>query len=183
MPRAADSEKSSRFRPGQSGNPKGRPRKVKPQLSSAFDVIFEKTFTVSSGGSERELPVDEALQQRIFQDALAGGWMAIKTVLRWIRKREQAVAAKRPNRHSAKLLCEATDPRNVDEALILLGIASEQPKPSDEAKDRRLLLEPWATQLALWRKGMSAPTKRDLEEARRCTRDPDSVRWPEASSQ
>jgi hypothetical protein len=176
-------ENSSRFQPGRSGNPKGRPRKAKPELTSAFDVIMDKTFTVSTGGTERELSVDEALQQRIYQDALAGSRTAIRTVMGWIRKREAALIAKQPNRHSIAVLHESLDPRNVDDALILLGIATEQQQPGEVATHRRLLLEPWATQLALSRRGMSAPTRNDLEEAQRCTRDRESIRWPEASGE
>ena len=61
----------TRFRKGQSGNPKGRPRKQVP-ATSAFDVIFEKTLSVTQNGVERELTVEEALQLRTYQDALAG---------------------------------------------------------------------------------------------------------------
>ena len=39
---------------------------------SAFDIVFDKTLTVTQGGSERALTVEEALQLRTYQDAIAG---------------------------------------------------------------------------------------------------------------
>ena len=48
---------ATRFRKGQSGNPKGRPKKSRPptKSGSAFDVIVDKTLTVTQGGVERRV--------------------------------------------------------------------------------------------------------------------------------
>lgn len=54
----------SRFAPGLSGNPSGRPRKSAATQASAFDVIMDKTFLVNQGGRQRELNVEEALPDR-----------------------------------------------------------------------------------------------------------------------
>ena len=40
--------------------------------ASPFEVIVEKTLIVDDRGSTREITVQEALQQRTYQDALAG---------------------------------------------------------------------------------------------------------------
>lgn len=82
----------TRFRKGQSGNPKGRPKARRPHIS-AFNIIFDKTLTVNQGGVERELTIDEALQLQTYQAALKGSRMAARTILKMIEKREGAIAA------------------------------------------------------------------------------------------
>ena len=49
---------------------------------------MEKTLTVTDRGSTREITVEEALQQRTYQDALKGKRMAIREVVRWTQERE-----------------------------------------------------------------------------------------------
>ena len=112
----------TRFKPGQSGNPQGRPKKRGPNVS-AFDVLFDRTLTVTQNGVERELTIDEALELQTYQAALKGSRMAIRQVLKMIEKREAALAkrdkpAVRPN----PVLVEY-DANNVDDAMRILGIA------------------------------------------------------------
>jgi hypothetical protein len=72
------------------------------------------------------------------------------------------------------------DPDNADAALMLLGIAAPNPARADIGADRaQLLLEPWAVQAALSRRrGGRRLTDGERDATRRCTRDPDSLRWP-----
>ena len=45
-----------------------------------------------------------------------------------------------------------------------------------------MLLEPWAVQAALSRRrGGRKLRDKDVAEIRRCTRDPDSLRWPKGA--
>ena len=87
------SPRTGQFQKGHSGNPKGRPRKqVAPPdaTRSAFEIVFEKRVTVTQGGVDQELSVEEALQLRTYQDALAGNRAAQRTILKMIAKREKA---------------------------------------------------------------------------------------------
>ena len=86
---------SGRFVKGQSGNPSGRPKARRPHIS-AFDIIFGKTLTVTQGGVEREISVDEALELQTYQAALKGNRPAVRAVLKMIEKREFAIRKESP---------------------------------------------------------------------------------------
>jgi Family of unknown function (DUF5681) len=176
------------FRKGQSGNSKGRPTASRPPQASALDVIVGKTLTIAHGGGTREITVEEALQQRTYRDAVAGKRMAQREVLKWIMKREAWLAKHSPHASRSttpRHISFSPDPDNADAALLLLGIAAENPARANIGDDRaQLLLEPWAVQSALRRRrGGNRLTDSELEEIRRSTRDPDSLRWPRGTGQ
>ena len=113
------------FPKGRSGNLKGRPTTARVPNGSAFEVLVEKTLTVANrGGTTREIPVAEALQQRTYQDALAGKRMAMREVVKWIIKREAWLAKHEPKARQPILFITNPDPDNADAALVLLGIAA-----------------------------------------------------------
>src|SRR4051794_66862 len=119
------------FRKGRSGNPKGRPRGSGKQAraSSAFEVLLDKTLTVTVGNRTREISLEQALHERTFKDAFAGKRMAIKEVLQWIAANEdwQAKHAGKPASAKWEGHLSSPDPDNADEALLLLGIAGRNP--------------------------------------------------------
>ena len=168
----------TRFVKGRSGNPRGRPRNTPEPRVSAFDVVIDKRLTVTQGGRTRELTVEEALQLKTYEEALAGNRPARREILKMIAKREQWLAAKTPPAPAVTMSTEG-DPDNANEALLILGIigrASDQPDPNDPYA--RYLLEPWAVQAALRRSGRRQLSERDTGNIRRCTRDPDTLQWP-----
>jgi len=113
--------------------------------------------------------------------------MAMRAVLKWIIKREawQAKYAPTTSRRMIPLL-SSPDPDNADDALVLLGIGNApDPARADIGADRaQLLLEPWAVQAALRRRrGGQRLTDSERDEIRRCTRDPDCLRWPRGTDE
>lgn len=172
---------ASRFRKGESGNPRGRPRTRPSPRPSAFDIVMDRTLTVTQGGHERELTVEEALQQRTYQDAIAGSRAARREVLKMIAKREKWLAEKGAKKvPGIELLSEPEDPGNADEAMVLLGIAERRPPWCDNDEYDRLLLQPWAVQAALSRPGRRRLSAYEVSEIERCTTDPDTLRWPKS---
>jgi hypothetical protein len=174
------------FGKGRSGNPGGRPTASPTPQPSAFEVLVEKTLTVTDGNGTREITIVEALQQQTYQRALAGEPMAAREVLKWIKEREAWLMDHGPKASPPAITCHISpDPDNADAALLLLGIAAPNPRRAEDAKGRApLLLEPWAVQAAFRRRrGGQRLTDRECDEIRRCTRDPDCLRWPRGTDE
>jgi hypothetical protein len=167
----------TRFRKGQSDNPGGRPKGT--NTPSAFDIIFDRTLSVQHNGATRETTVDEALEHKTYQQAIAGDRKARRDVLKMVVAREKALSVEQVRPVGPKFIFERSDPDNADEALQLLDIAqlcsrSQGPNYSDE----KLVLEPWAVQVAVNRRGLGALSAEDIALIEQWTRNPASLRWP-----
>lgn len=171
---------NGRFEKGRSGNPAGRPKARRPHVS-AFDIIFDKTLTVSQNGVERELTVDEVLQLKTYQAALKGSKMAVRAVLKMIEKREVALAAQgpKPQPRQTNPFTIVYDSDSADEAMRILGIASHDQALEDlNWSSNKLKLEAWATQAAISRPGRQSLDERHVDNVKRLTKDPDKLKWP-----
>jgi Family of unknown function (DUF5681) len=168
----------TRFQKGHSGNPAGRPKARRPHVS-AFDIIFDKTLTVTQNGIERELTVDEGLQLQTYQAALKGGRMAIRSVLKMIEKREAALALLNPPVVKPVRLEFEEDSNNINNPMLLLGIAEygEAPYGGGPAT-RPFRLATWAAQFAISRPGRRALSDKNIEDVKRQTINPVKLRWP-----
>ena len=136
-----DARPSGRFEKGKTGNPNGRPRKVRPIEASAFKVITDRTLTVVQNGVPREMTAEEALQHRTYEAAIAGSRMAQRVLLKLIAKREKARAAKFDGpRPQVTLRIEPEDPKNADAALQILEIANRKELGAGWKNDRDYLV-------------------------------------------
>ena len=173
---------ATRFRKGQSGNPKGRPKGTKAKTSgSAFDVVIDKTLSVTRSGVQRQLTIEEALQHKTLHKALAGDRAARREVLRMIEKREKALAKSNgTGERSVEIRVDRVDANNVNEALLVLGAARPDTKWADRDMANRLLrLELWAVQAALdRRRGGSRLSDADIKGIKDHTRDQERLHWP-----
>jgi Family of unknown function (DUF5681) len=169
---------ATRFRKGESGNPKGRPKGRKQPPASAFEIVLDRRLTVTQNGKPRELTLEEALQLRTYRDALAGKRLAIRAVLKMIAIREKWLAAHAPKPAPVERVIER-EPENANETLILLGIAEPDTRPTDFIDEgERLLLRGWAVQAALSRPGRRRLSAEAVAAIKRCTKNPDALRWP-----
>lgn len=168
---------SGRFVKGQSGNPSGRPKARRPHVS-AFEIILEKTLSVTQGGVERELTIDEALQLQTYRAALKGSRMAIRAVLKMIEKRELALAKKNQKMGSPGMCRIQTEwsTDNADEALNLLGIISIG-KSETEQTYNQFKIETWAAQAALSRPGRCGEGRPRIVDIDAMVHEPKTLRW------
>lgn len=143
----------ARFVKGQSGNPNGRPRKRRPNVS-AFDIVVDKRLTVTQNGEERELTVDEALQLQTYQAALGGSRLAVRTILKMIDKREQALKRLAPvvERDGPKVKV-SYDSDSANDAMLLLGILCENRNMPPPNSPRPLVVSNWAAKASISRPG------------------------------
>lgn len=175
---------SGRFQKGQSGNPSGRPRKRRPNVS-AFDIVFDKRLTVSQQGVERELTIDQALELQTYQAALKGSRMAMRAVLKMIEKREAALAKLSPPTPSKAMTWRFEgDPRNADDAMLVLGIAVPDPSWSGPCEyGTRMKLNTWAAQAGISRPGRKSLSEKEVSEINRVTLEPSKLKWPRSARQ
>ena len=175
-----------RFVKGASPNPLGRPKKVPEAPASGLEFLFDRTLKVRApDGSSREATVEEAVQQRTLQDALKGKARPISRVVTWIIRRDKWLRkeAEKNNPEEPKPNLKSFDPENAIDALQILGIATRDRDYDPSSPDVvRLELEPWAVQLAFSKRRNTEPfTKQEILNIEICTRDADSLTWPQGS--
>jgi hypothetical protein len=73
--------RSTRFPPGTSGNPSGRPKSNRCDPASAFRHVSGKPVLIMENGKQRKVSTIEALFLRVRQDALNGKQHAVKHFL------------------------------------------------------------------------------------------------------
>lgn len=76
--------KSGQFKPGQSGNPKGRP-KGRKGINTIIDDVFRKKVSLREGGKVKKISQVEALFRRLMNDALKGDPKATDQALKLLQ--------------------------------------------------------------------------------------------------
>lgn len=70
----------SRFKTGQSGNPKGRPR-GKRNMATLLDEVLAQRISITSNGKRKRVSVENALLMRLVEKALGGDLKAASMLL------------------------------------------------------------------------------------------------------
>jgi Family of unknown function (DUF5681) len=174
------SSTATRFKRGQSGNPKGRPRKPKPPVSSPF-AILDELLTVHEPGSvpaARGRHADQELSARDHWQPSPLGRKSSRCDPR-ARKAPPQRRAPRSPRITSQI---EEDPENALDALEILGVASRTAGANaGDSRNAHLRLERWAVEAALRRRNFEELSSSDLHLIRRCTLDGDAVKWPRSS--
>lgn len=72
---------NGQFKPGQSGNPNGRPRRQKDRKTMITDILTEKISLRDKNGRIRKLTTDEVMFKVMTNKAIAGNVKAFQIVL------------------------------------------------------------------------------------------------------
>ncbi len=83
----------SRFQPGKSGNPKGRPKKekVKANLTATMDEVLKEVVTVKENGRSIKMPKIELIVRNYVQKAMAGDLRALGILVKLAKQSEVLV--------------------------------------------------------------------------------------------
>jgi hypothetical protein len=72
--------KATRFKKGESGNPKGRPKGSRP-VGAILQEILEQRIAVTENGRTRRIPALEVMLRCLANDAMRNDVAALKTIL------------------------------------------------------------------------------------------------------
>lgn len=161
---------STRFRKGQSGNPKGRPRNRHRDIP--YDTILGQMVTIREDGKERRVTAAEAFLLQLTRKGLAGDSAAARASLEAIevaRKRRVGLVAPEVTRITVISY-------GIGSTLKTLGLALKT-DPLDRSKVR-WWLNPWIVEAALARLGSRQLSEDEQREVWENTRTPQKVKWP-----
>ena len=80
--------RATRFRPGQSGNPLGRPRKPKP-IQELLATELRRRVAICENGREQKVQKLELVMKRLVNDAIQGNYPAVRLLIDLIKVTEE----------------------------------------------------------------------------------------------
>lgn len=164
---------SGRFRKGQSGNPKGRP-KGRHRLPPMEEVMGQ-TVTIRDGDGVREVTAEVAFLHKVQELALKGNSSAIRAYENLKGTLEAHIG--RDESLPKRIAIHFIRPGSVNTALDILHMGRFR----DRYRQGRatIVLEPWLVETALERLGHKRLTRQEQETVWVATRSPGKVNWPD----
>lgn len=163
---------ASRFRKGQSGNPRGRPKNSHRGIP--HDAVLGQMVTIRENGRNRRVTAAEAFLLQLTQKGLAGDSAAARSSLEAI---EKAKSSRGADGEILTVIILKSVGHGIDAILEPLSIAVLK-YPTD--KDRiRWEINPWIIEAAFARRGNDPLSAEQQKEIWSNTRTPNKVKWPE----
>jgi hypothetical protein len=164
---------STRFRKGQSGNPRGRPRGRRNE--PPYEAVLGQTVTIREDGIERRVTAAEAFLLHVTKRGLEGDGAAARATMAAIEA-ARLTRLERGRQVRYVFVTHYERPGSVTDALEPLRIGR---KLDPYRETVRLVLEPWIVEAALARLGDRRLTPTEQEAVVRATRTPGKVHWPD----
>ena len=163
---------AARFKRGQSGNPRGRPRNRRRE--APYEAVLGQMVTIREEGTERKVTAAEAFYLQMLKRGLEGNTAAARAAIAAIEQVKERQDAEEPL--IITIVRFGVDPGSVTRALEPLRMARKLDPYRDTA---RMALEPWLVESALARlekKRLSLDEQKVIVKA---TRTPRKVKWPD----
>ncbi|MCC3305078.1 DUF5681 domain-containing protein [Sneathiella sp. HT1-7] len=163
---------ATRFKKGQSGNPKGRPRGR--HREAPYQAVLGQLVTIREEGVERKVTAAEAFMLQLAKRGLEGDISAARYTMAAIDAGKDAQLV--DVNDLTGIVVELVSPGSVNTALQPLRVAKKLDK---YRKTARMALEPWIVEAALERLGERRLTREEQRTVMKATRTPWKVNWPD----